>query len=142
MMPLKNHLSQKLLAFFILFIITGVSLLSIHSRRPPEVRPIDAPTDEFSAERAMIYLEKIAEKPHAIGTEAHQEVLEYLVRTMKELGLNPFIQETTVTSDTRGVTVAAHVSNLVGMLKGTGSGKAVLLMAHYDSQPNARGAGD
>jgi hypothetical protein len=38
--------------------------------------------------------------------------------------------------------VAGDIQNIVARLKGQHSGKAVLLAAHYDSQPNARGAGD
>ncbi len=91
----------------------------------------------------MQHVRQIAQEPHAMGTAAHAEVRGYLLRQMQALGLEPQVQEATVVNNRSGIATVGHVYNLVGRLKGTGAGgKAVLLVAHYDSQPNARGAGD
>ena len=130
------------LAAFLLLAITGLALLSIYLLQPPKAKPVDAPETEFSAGRAMGYVQEIAQEPHAMGTAAHANVREYLLNTMRQLGLDPQVQETTVTRAVGNAAYAGHVYNIIGRLKGNGSGKAILLMAHYDSQPNALGAGD
>ncbi|WP_276498748.1 M20/M25/M40 family metallo-hydrolase [Pontibacter litorisediminis] len=128
-------------ALLLLLALLGLSLLSLWLLMPPAPLPATAPATEFSAERAMVHVRQVAQEPHAMGTQAHAAVRNYLQRQLQELGLEPQVQEATVAGN-EGTTVG-HVYNLLGRLQGTGqSGKAILLMAHYDSQPNARGAGD
>ncbi|MDX5480178.1 MAG: M20/M25/M40 family metallo-hydrolase, partial [Hymenobacteraceae bacterium] len=131
------------LSAFLLLALTGLALLSIYLLMPPEPKPADAPATEFSAERAMAHVHQIAREPHAMGTAAHAEVREYLLGQLQELGLNPQVQEETAANNRGATASVGYVYNLLGRLEGTGeSDRAVLLMAHYDSQPNARGAGD
>ncbi|WP_187262640.1 M20/M25/M40 family metallo-hydrolase [Pontibacter beigongshangensis] len=138
-MAFRNHS----LAVFLLLTLTAIGWLSIYLLRPPEALPADAPAREFSAIRAMQHVRQIAQKPHAMGTAAHAEVREYLVREMEELGLETQVQEAMVRSALVGGAMPGYVYNVVGRLAGSGgSGKAVLLMAHYDSQPNTPGAAD
>ncbi|MEJ8801161.1 M20/M25/M40 family metallo-hydrolase [Pontibacter sp. H249] len=126
-------------AAFILLALIGLALLSLYLLQPPAAKPANAPVDEFSAERAMRHIEEIAQEPHAMGTEAHAQVRTYLLEQMQQLGLNPQVQEATAAN---GAAVG-YVYNLLGKLQGRGiTGKAILVLAHYDSQPNARGAGD
>ena len=78
-----------------------------------------------------------------MGTAAHAEARAYLLQEMRQLGLNPQVQEATAVNEAGKVLYVGYVYNLIGRLEGTGAGdKAILLVAHYDSQPNARGAGD
>ena len=86
----------------------------------------------------MQHIRRFARQPHAMGTAEHARVRTYLVNQLRELGLSPTIQDTTVAPGT----LVGHVYNIIGRLKGKGTGKAVLLMAHYDSQPNTLGAAD
>lgn len=91
----------------------------------------------------MRYVRQIAQKPHAMGTAAHADVRRYLVGQMQELGLHPQVQEANVVNEAGAVSYVGHVYNIIGRLKGSANkGQAILLMAHYDSQPNALGAGD
>ncbi|WP_299822429.1 M20/M25/M40 family metallo-hydrolase [uncultured Pontibacter sp.] len=130
---------HRTFAVFILLAIASFVLLSLCLLMPPAAKPADAPATEFSAERAMQHVQQIAKEPHAMGTTAHAEVRAYLLQQMQVLGLNPQVQETTAANEV----AVGYVYNLVGRLKGNGnSDKALLVMAHYDSQPNARGAGD
>lgn len=128
-------------SLLVLLLLTGLSLVSISLVRPPEALPATAPADEFSAGRAFAYVQQIAREPHAVGTPAHATVRAYLLKTMQKLGLKPLVQETAI-ANRRNNGNAGYVYNLLGRLKGTAGGKAVLLMAHYDSQPNTFGAGD
>ncbi len=121
----------------------------------PQARPATAPLTEFSAERAMPYVRQIAHEPHAMGTPDHARVRTYLLKSLAGLGLQPQVQEATITGPMtsslsmspsgamlRVASRAGYVYNIMAQLKGTQPGKAVLLLAHYDSQPNALGAGD
>ncbi|WP_242921061.1 M20/M25/M40 family metallo-hydrolase [Pontibacter liquoris] len=134
---------RPLPAAFLLLALLGLGWLSIHLLQPPAPVPATAPTTVFSAERAMVHVRQIAREPHAMGTPAHARVRQYLLQQMQALGLQPHVQDTFARNPVEDAGYVGHVYNLVGRLKGTGtSGKAILLMAHYDSQPNARGAGD
>lgn len=78
-----------------------------------------------------------------MGTAEHAAVRTYLLNEMEQLGLNPQVQQATALNEAGPASYVGNVYNLVGRLEGSGaSGKAILLVAHYDSQPNARGAGD
>ena len=130
-------------AAFLLLALTGFALLSIYLLQPPRPVPAAAPATEFSAERAMRHVRELAQEPHAMGTAAHAEARAYLLREMRQLGLNPQVQEATAVNEAGKAAYVGYVYNLLGRLEGTGAGNsAILLMAHYDSQPNARGAGD
>ncbi|MBC5774252.1 M20/M25/M40 family metallo-hydrolase [Pontibacter sp. KCTC 32443] len=131
------------IAGFLLLALTGLALLSIYLLMPPSPVPATAPATTFSAERAMQHVHQIAKEPHAMGTAAHAQVREYLLKQLQQLGLNPQVQQSIASDENGAVTTIGNVYNILGRFKGTGSGRqAILLMAHYDSQPNARGAGD
>jgi len=134
---------MKTLALFLLTALTGLALLSIYLLEPPAPIPASAPATDFSAERAMQHVRQIAREPHAMGTAAHARVRQYLLAEMQALGLDPQVQEASAVNSGGAAASVGYVYNLVGRLKGKGNAeKALLLMAHYDSQPNARGAGD
>ncbi|QCR23712.1 M28 family peptidase [Pontibacter sp. SGAir0037] len=135
-------INQSLLSFLLLLALAGMAVLSVYLTLPPQAQPADAPQDEFSATRAMAYVREVAKEPHAMGTPAHARVRAYLLQEMQKLGLNPQVQETTAVLEAGQVCYAGYVYNVLGRLKGNRPGKAVLLVAHYDSQPNTPGAGD
>lgn len=115
---------------------------------PPAVAPTDAPATEFSAERAMKDVRAIADEPHPMGSEEHDEVASYIVGRLEELGLSPQVQETTsLRYDDEGFAGdqvhAARVKNILARIPGTGNAdEAVLLMSHYDSMPTTPAAAD
>jgi hypothetical protein len=120
-----------------------VGVLSFMSERPPRPRGLDAATGDFSALRARTHLEVIARVPHPVGSPAHDEVRAYIVRVLDELGLKPQVEEATAAVEVVGSTSAASIKNVVARLRGTnGTGRAVMLAAHYDSVPESRGASD
>jgi hypothetical protein len=130
------------LALFALITLVGVSVWLICAIEPPAPLPANAPPTAFSAQRAFGYVQEMARAPHAMGTPAHAEVRTYLLGQLRQLGLAPQVQETTVAH--RSGPKAGYVFNLLARLPGSQAAgrKAVLMMAHYDSQPNARGAAD
>ncbi|MGO4787452.1 M28 family peptidase [Paenibacillus sp. 2KB_20] len=125
----------------ILTVILFISLM-LWFEKPPQARGIDAPATEFSAERAMAHVNRIAQEPHPIGSPANAEVRAYLVEQMKQLGLNPDVQEFNDRLTTKYIDADIQLTNILGVIKGTGLGKPLLLMSHYDSVPTGPGAND
>src|SRR5258708_39122111 len=108
---------------------------------PARVNP-EPGTGEFSEPNAMGHLQAIAKAPHSTGTPSNAAARAYILNNCAALGLDTAIQHaTSVIPQGRGV-VAANVYNIIDRIKGSVSSKAVLIAAHYDSQPNAGGAGD
>jgi hypothetical protein len=107
---------------------------------PPRVVEEDSPEDVFSAQRAAAHLPFIASEKHPIGTLAHQQVRQYIIDQLEQVGLNADVHETqyfdTITQR------AAGVKNILARIRGTGRGDAILLMGHYDSVIDAYGASD
>ncbi len=134
---MQDRSASLLLLLWLAVIISAGLLLD----RPPAPVPASAPLSQFSAERALTYLNEFAQRPHPVGTPEHDRVRDYLVEQIKSFGLTPEIQRTT------GVTpiyqVSGMVENIIARLKGTGSRPdAVMLAGHYDSVPAGPGAGD
>ncbi|MGG3309544.1 M28 family peptidase [Paenibacillus lautus] len=125
----------------ILTVILSISLM-LWFEKPPQASSIDAPATEFSAERAMAHVEQIAQQPHPMGSPANAEVRAYLVEQMEQLGLNPDVQEFNDRLTTKYIDADIQLTNILGVIKGTGSGKPLLLMSHYDSVPTGPGAND
>jgi hypothetical protein len=93
--------------------------------------------------RAMKDLQVISQSPHPIGSAAHGEVREYIMKELSAMGLTPQVQETTVINPSRGAPYAAGtVHNIVARLSGANNTKAVLLVGHYDSVPVSHGSND
>jgi hypothetical protein len=102
-----------------------------------------SPSDTtFSVARAYRHLQQIAKAPHSTGTSDNIRVRSYIAATCRELGLDTTIQHTTALVAGRNGMVAANIYNIIARLKGTQSSKSVVVTAHYDSEPNAIGAGD
>ena len=153
------------LSLILLLTLLALSWWSIYLTRPPQAKPATAPPTEFSAERAMQYVRQIAREPHAMGTPGHARVRAYLLSTLRSLGLDPQVQEATVVGQPTNpqspspsgamLGLASRIGytyNVMARLRGkqlgkarpgeARPGKAVLLVAHYDSQPNTPGAAD
>lgn len=124
----------------VLFSLAVGIYAAVAGAQPPPAGPESAPPDEFSAARAMRYVEKLAARPHPCGTAAHDEVLEEVVGLWKGLGFEPEVQKAVLVDKNRGAAVS--VANVLARLKGTEAGKAAMLVAHYDSVPSSPGAAD
>jgi hypothetical protein len=124
----------------ILSMLVAVVLLTLE---PLEPLPASAPTEEFSAERAFFHVDRIAQRPHPVGSEANTEVRKYLLRQLEDLGLRPTTKATTAAqTHPDGTYSLARVHNIHARIEGTDSTGHVVLVAHYDTVPNAPGAAD
>jgi hypothetical protein len=132
-------MKKRLLAATGLLVLCAWSV--VRTALPPRPVPASAPDTVFSAERAMRHVKQIAVRPHAIGTPDHDRVRDYIVGELAAIGLHPQIQETTAIS-TR-YREAGRVQNILAWLPGRlPTGKAVLVMAHYDGVEAGPSAGD
>ena len=126
--------------------LLGLALLAglaVWLVRPPRPVPAAAPATEFSAYRARPDVVALASQPHPLGSAAQAQVRDYLLSRCRDLGLNPSVQDLSLVVNEPGPLVAARVQNVVARLPGRQpGGKAVLVLAHYDSQPHTPGAGD
>ena len=122
-----------------LLALSAISIVRV--ARPP--RPVDAasPDTVFSAQRAMKHVEQIAQRPHPMGSADHDRVRDYIVGQLSALGLSPQIQQTTAIG-TR-YQEAGRVQNILARLPGSDpTGKAVLVMVHYDGVEAGPAAAD
>ena len=123
-------------------LIVVVSAVALRSTRPPAPVPRTAPDTLFSSERAMVHVRALATEPHPVGTAAHGRAREYVIASLRSLGLRPEVQTATAVLQ-RGTRVrAATVHNVVARVPGTRSSGAVALVSHYDSEVLTPGAAD
>ena len=120
---LAGILSFLLVLFFIWY--------SFFSLMPREGNPATAPQNQFSSQRALTPLKEITKAPHYHGSEEHTRVGEYLVKELHALGLETEIQEGFVLNE--GWRGLDRPKNIIGVWKGSGNGKSLLLLSHYDS---------
>jgi hypothetical protein len=125
-----------IVAFIFVWCALNLKLLS-----PPKVIPASS-TEEFSAERAMEFLKVIATEPHSAGTVAHGKVRDYILEFCKQQGLETELQIATGIQVWDNFARTGRAQNILARLKGTSSSKTILVMSHYDSQPNTPGASD
>jgi len=114
-----------------LVVLTALRLLAL---LPP--RPAVLPS-------AMATVEKLAAAPRPPGTKGHEEARDFLVRELGAMGLEVEVRRATASNMRWGVPYdVARVENIVARLRGHSRGKALALLAHYDSVPNGPGAAD
>ena len=119
---------QSLISFFL---IIGLVYLSFSSLMPKSGTPASISETKFSTERALIHLREITKAPHYIGTEEHARVREYIVEQLNGLGLETEIQEGFI-MNTKWKSLDKP-KNILAKIKGSGNGKSLLLLSHYDS---------
>lgn len=113
---------------------------SIKSAMPDYQSDSDITKEEFSVDRALKHVQKISQKPHAVGFEAHTAAREYIISELENIGLKVETQEGYTVGDWANYSKAV---NILARIKGSGNGPALLLLSHYDSNPHsALGASD
>ncbi|WP_316928047.1 M20/M25/M40 family metallo-hydrolase [Gillisia marina] len=121
---------KKLSPLLILILLSGIIWFLFYSSMPRAISETDMPPTEFSTTRAFKHVEAISKKPHFVGSPAHSIVRNYIVKTLQDLGLEVQTQEGYSLTD-RGM--LTRPQNILARIPGSGDGKALLLMSHYDS---------
>lgn len=119
------------------FVLVGITTIwFIGSYHGPEVVTLDAPANQFSAERAINELKMILgdRSAHEAGSQANFEVRDRLIERIQFLGLE--VQQTPF--EFNGV----KMCNLLTSIPGQQNTRPILLATHYDSVEQGPGAGD
>lgn len=127
-------------SIFTLWLIVFAIYWSYESLMPTYSIEASIPETYFSTQKALSHVKNISQKPHGVGFPAHQEVREYIVTELEKLGLETSVQEGYTAGDWGNL---SKVINILARIKGAESGKALLLLSHYDSSPHSSfGASD
>jgi hypothetical protein len=146
-LALTRPRARGLAALVAVLVLAALGYASLGSVLPPAARGAGAPAGDFSADRAYRHVEAIATQPHVAGSAANDQVREYLVATLRTLGLSPQVQDAITVqggelSGNAGGVGMARVRNVVTDIPGTGPTGRVFLVAHYDSVQIGPGGND
>ena len=133
---------EKLTPVIQLLFLFVIAIIAVNLQSPPDITGRTSPLDSFSAERAFEHLEQIAQRPHSGGTAEHRRVRDYIRNVCIDLGCEVNILDTTAYNQRGGTISASHVSNILAIRRGKNPSKSILVLSHYDSQPNTPGAAD
>ncbi len=141
-------------ALLTLLVAVTAAAASVYAILPPAPVPADAPGDTFSAERAFVHIEAIADDIHPIGTQNNAEARDYILETLASMDIEVELQDAFIErgagtpyrlADATPPFSVSRVQNVIARVEGTlpeAERKAVLLMAHYDGTPYGPGAAD
>ncbi|EDM45501.1 peptidase M28 [unidentified eubacterium SCB49] len=122
---------KRIAGIISLLIILGCIYYSFYSLMPQEGAPASIAKTEFSTERALVPLKEMSKAPHYHGSEEHTRVREFLISELQKLGLETHVQDEFNLNQWSRTLVKPK--NIVGVLKGSGNGKSLVLLSHYDS---------
>ena len=128
---------SKIFAFFLLLFALYWSFDSLLPKDES-----DAHLEHWGFEfiKALEHVKNISKTQHAVGFPGHTSVRGYIVSELKRMGLQVSTQEGYAVGDWGNLCKA---SNILARVKGTETGKALLLLSHYDSSPHSSfGASD
>lgn len=130
-------MSKRIIAFLLIVLAVYWSFSVL---LPSQISDIDTSDDLFSTHRALVHLKVISKKPHYVGNENHKAVRDYLILELQKLGLETSVQEGYSAGPWGNLSKA---KNIMARIKGSDSGKALVLLSHYDSNPHSSfGASD
>ena len=128
---------SRSLALLLLFFAVYWSFKSLMPSYSPDE---DVATETFSTDRALFHVKNLSIEPHAVGFPGHARVRAYIIAELKKMGLETITQEGYTAGDWGNLSKA---TNILARIKGSGQGKALLLLSHYDSNPHSSyGASD
>ncbi len=123
----------------------AVWVASVELDRPWRVLPASASAGEFSAARADATLARLLgpQRPHPLSSEQNAQVRERILAEFAALGVPARTYRAFTCNTWRGFDFipCATVTDVLAQVL-PGSGKAIVMMAHYDSVPAGPGASD
>lgn len=126
-------------AIALLLLIVAV-YWSFSAMMPTKISDLNTSEKEFSTERALIHLKELTKAPHFVGSKEHENVRNYIINKLNKLGLETEVQEGYSLRDWGNL---SKPKNIITKINGRDSSKALLLLTHYDSAPQASlGASD
>src|SRR5437773_9662959 len=141
----NSAITRPGIALALLMLAAAFWFLQSYGAAQLEVVPATASPRAFSAARAERVLARILgpEKPHPVSTDENARVRGRIISELAALGLHPFVLSSFACHSpyNYGVLICASVKDVIAEVK-PGGGKAVVLLAHYDSVPAGPGAAD
>jgi len=130
-------------------ILTAIAVafwaLAKYSYRQPDILTLNAPPASFSAERAYATLGRVLgpEKPHPVSSDENAAVRARILKEFAALGVKTSTYTAFTCNAWRGFASipCATVTDILAEVM-PGEGKAIVLLAHYDSVPAGPGASD
>lgn len=123
--------------------VVAIAAWSILSLQPGRVQAVDADPSRFSAGRALAHVRAIAAEPRPAGSRGHARAREYIVETLRGVGLAPTVEESEAISTRYGLPFdSATVANITARIEGPQGDGEILLVAHYDTVPTSPAAAD
>lgn len=126
-------------------IAAGFWFAQVYGVARPQVKLESAPATEFSAMRAEAVLAHILspERPHPVSTDENAAVRARILKEFAALGIPASVRRGFGCNTARSYAfiACASVNDILAEVK-PGEGKAIILMAHYDSVPAGPGAAD
>ena len=128
-------------AFLFVALVTAALLYLWQSQL---VAPSGASPGAFSETRAYATLSGLLKEewPHPVGSPENAVVRDRIVAELKAAGYMPEVQAALQCEPTGRNAGCSAIENIIAVHRGTGSGKAVLASAHYDSVPGGPGVSD
>src|SRR6185437_1606948 len=130
-------------------ILTAIAVafwaLAKYSYKQPNILPANAPATIFSAGRAYATLGRVLgpEKPHPVSSDENAAVRARILKEFAALGVKTSTYTAFTCNAWRGFASipCATVTDILAEVM-PGEGKAIVLLAHYDSVPAGPGASD
>lgn len=122
---------KRIAGILSLLLVLGCIYYSFYSLMPQNGTPATLAETEFSSERALVPLKEITKAPHFHGSDEHTRIRAYIISELKKLGLETHVQDEFNLNQWYRALVKPK--NIVGVLKGSGEGKSLVLLSHYDS---------
>jgi hypothetical protein len=138
-MSVRSRRAAACLSWSVIVVLVAAGSSSMMG---PSARGADTPLAEFSAVRANSHVQEIAREPHPMGSAAIRGVEAYLTAQLAGMGLDPEVRPVEVPDYFGSPGETTTVRNIVAVIPGTASSKAIALVAHYDTHPNTPGAND
>lgn len=119
-----------------LFVICVMAIWAYKAQLPSTEDYNSADVKLFSQSNAFKHVKQIATEPHYLGSEAHTNVRQYIVKSLQDIGLHVEIFEQQATRFHRYY-MSANTRNIIAKIPGSSSGKqdnkALAIVSHYDS---------
>ncbi|HWE06148.1 MAG TPA: M20/M25/M40 family metallo-hydrolase [Rhizomicrobium sp.] len=141
----KTGLLRLFITIALLAVAASFWFLQIYGSARPQVAPLDASPRAFSAARAEHVLAQLLEPeiPHPVSSDENANVRARIVQELSVLRVPAFVLRSFAchAMHSYGVLTCATVNDILAVVK-PGQGRAIVLLAHYDSVPAGPGAAD